>query len=163
MNWTGSSGVHVAKETLDLPQRDSASPVRHLRIKNLNTYRGLRFPQRLLYHYLSPVLIYLDSEVLASQRDSYFDRGQGYTRFMGLYGSSHCILSENTNSGNGRSKHGGKEIYTSSFFVFFVTVPWTAQTAYGRDGTAHKQCVEADRGFQLWGKTRHLELEMWIL
>lgn len=33
MDWTGSRGVHVAEETLNLPQRDSTSFVRHLKIK----------------------------------------------------------------------------------------------------------------------------------
>lgn len=33
VDWTGSRGVHVAEQTLDLPQRDSASSVRHLKIK----------------------------------------------------------------------------------------------------------------------------------
>ncbi|TNN30270.1 hypothetical protein EYF80_059579 [Liparis tanakae] len=33
VDWTRSRGVHVAEQTLDLPQRDSASSVRHLKNK----------------------------------------------------------------------------------------------------------------------------------
>lgn len=33
VHWTGSRRVHVAEQTLDLPQRDSPSSVRHLKIK----------------------------------------------------------------------------------------------------------------------------------
>lgn len=38
---TGSRGVHVAEETLDLPQRDPSPPVRHLRIQNVMMDTGV--------------------------------------------------------------------------------------------------------------------------
>lgn len=41
---TGSGGVHVAEQTLDLPQRDPSSPVRHLGIHNVMIYTHLASP-----------------------------------------------------------------------------------------------------------------------